>query len=237
MNNRTIEWDVQWFDSNFDKYATMREVMESYNKDHGTNHPYKTVVGFLNRNGFRKCNLSKEQDEFLRENYPKYGGKKTTALFNEKFNTNKTWSQIRSLCHNRGLRIEDKDIRNQCSHTRGCKYEIGETSKGGCEEYVKVSDTKWIRACVHIYEQVYGNIPDGYIVIHLDGDKSNNDPNNLEAIPRRFGAKMMRNKLWTHNAVLTKGVIALFELQDKLKEMERYGRNYLDEADNAKSDD
>ena len=35
-----------------------------------------------------------------------------------------------------------------------------------------------------IYEQNYGLIPKGFIVHHKDGNKLNNFPSNLEAIPR-----------------------------------------------------
>ena len=35
-----------------------------------------------------------------------------------------------------------------------------------------------------IYEQHYGPIPNGWVVHHRDEDKSNNDPANLEAMPR-----------------------------------------------------
>ena len=35
-----------------------------------------------------------------------------------------------------------------------------------------------------LYEDEYGKIPDGYIIYHIDGDKLNNDIDNLEAISR-----------------------------------------------------
>ena len=36
-----------------------------------------------------------------------------------------------------------------------------------------------------IYEQFFGPIPAGWVVHHKDEDKSNNDPSNLEAMPRK----------------------------------------------------
>lgn len=36
-----------------------------------------------------------------------------------------------------------------------------------------------------IYEQHKGSIPKGWVVHHKDEDKSNNDPDNLEAMPRK----------------------------------------------------
>ena len=34
-----------------------------------------------------------------------------------------------------------------------------------------------------VYESVYGEIPDGYVVHHIDGDRGNNDIGNLLALP------------------------------------------------------
>jgi hypothetical protein len=36
-----------------------------------------------------------------------------------------------------------------------------------------------------IYEQHFGSIPKGWVVHHKDEDKGNNDPSNLEAMPRK----------------------------------------------------
>lgn len=42
-----------------------------------------------------------------------------------------------------------------------------------------------------IYEKAFGPIPKGFVVIHKDGDKYNDSPDNLEAISR--GDNMKRN--------------------------------------------
>lgn len=45
-----------------------------------------------------------------------------------------------------------------------------------------------------IYEQHFGKIPTDYIVIHKDGDRYNDNPNNLEAISRAENLKRNLNK-------------------------------------------
>jgi len=36
-----------------------------------------------------------------------------------------------------------------------------------------------------VWEQHHGTLPEGYVVIHLDSDKDNDDIGNLKAISRR----------------------------------------------------
>ena len=42
-----------------------------------------------------------------------------------------------------------------------------------------------------VYEENFGPIPKGYVIFHLDGDRHNDSPENLEAISR--GEMMKRN--------------------------------------------
>ena len=44
-----------------------------------------------------------------------------------------------------------------------------------------------------IYKNNFGDIPTGYVVIHKDGDRYNDDPSNLEAISR--AENLRRNNL------------------------------------------
>lgn len=58
-------------------------------------------------------------------------------------------------------------------------------------EYIGVN--KRVRRPRKVYEEHFGEIPKGYVVIHTDGDKYNDDPSNLEAISRAENLK--RNSL------------------------------------------
>lgn len=49
---------------------------------------------------------------------------------------------------------------------------------------VTVAPNVRIRRPVLVWESVYGKLPKGYIIIHKDGDRYNDDLNNLEAITR-----------------------------------------------------
>ena len=46
-----------------------------------------------------------------------------------------------------------------------------------------------------IYEEHYGTIPKGYVIRHIDGNKDNDDPSNLQAISRSENMKL-NSKKW-----------------------------------------
>jgi HNH endonuclease len=50
--------------------------------------------------------------------------------------------------------------------------------------YVWTGNKQRARRPREIYKQHYGEIPKGYVVIHLDGNPHNDDPTNLKAISR-----------------------------------------------------
>lgn len=44
---------------------------------------------------------------------------------------------------------------------------------------------KWIPYARYLYEQKYGSVLKGYLVVHVDGDLMNDDPDNLRCVDRR----------------------------------------------------
>lgn len=62
--------------------------------------------------------------------------------------------------------------------------------KGGIQQpkndcvHLYTGNGQRVRKPRKIYEDNFGSIPEGYVVIHLDGNKLNDEPNNLLAISR-----------------------------------------------------
>lgn len=50
--------------------------------------------------------------------------------------------------------------------------------------YVYTDTNTRVRRPKLVWESVYGPLPKGYVLIHIDGDRYNDDINNLEAITR-----------------------------------------------------
>lgn len=220
MNGKRINWDAEWVLEHFDSATSLKDLCKEYNAEHGTDICYRSFKGFCQRRGMKKSKLTEEQDQFIRDNYPTLGGVKLTEAYNSKFGTQKTYRQMKSLVNNRKLTIADEEVFRDCRvNKRGCKYQIGEVSEGWQEPYVKVGENKFVAAGRYMYEQANGEVPKGYMVIHLDGDIQNYSLGNLQAIPKAYTAKMMRNKLWSHHPTITKGAIMLCELQEKIEGM------------------
>lgn len=74
------------------------------------------------------------------------------------------------------------------------KY-ISATDKGYLILCLSDGHRKYHKPRVHriIYEMYKGKIPKGYIIHHIDGNKLNNNPNNLIAIPREEHPQVHNN--------------------------------------------
>jgi hypothetical protein len=62
--------------------------------------------------------------------------------------------------------------------------------------YLWNGSNKRVRRPRKIYEEQYGKIPKGYIIWHIDGNKHNDDIDNLEAISRAECMKRNFKKRW-----------------------------------------
>ena len=72
--------------------------------------------------------------------------------------------------------------------------------KGGIQKhkegyYIALESNKRMKLARYVYEQVYGEIPKGYVIYHLDGDNYNDDPSNLQAISRAELIKLNNNSI------------------------------------------
>jgi len=72
--------------------------------------------------------------------------------------------------------------------------------KGGVQKnkvdcvYLYSGPCKRVRRPRKIYEEHYGLIPEGCVIAHKDGNKYNDDPENLEAISRAENMKRNSNR-------------------------------------------
>lgn len=87
---------------------------------------------------------------------------------------------------------------------------------------IKVSDEgrqrdKWCFLHRYNWEKAHGAIPQGHMVIFLDGNKENCSLDNLAVIDRGENIVMMKKRLRTSNAELTKAGIAVTKLSLALK--------------------
>lgn len=60
--------------------------------------------------------------------------------------------------------------------------------------YIMLAPKKRIRRARYVWEQAHGEIPKGHIVLHIDGDRNNDDINNLTLISRKELLKINQYK-------------------------------------------
>ncbi len=93
---------------------------------------------------------------------------------------------------------------------------IADNPIDGTHTYAK-RKANWMPKHRYIYEQHHGPIPKGWIVIFLDNNSRNFDPENLYAIPRSVHARMCQNNWYTESREHTLTAIRYCELDRTIR--------------------
>lgn len=178
--------------------------------------------------------FSIEQEDWLRNNFYQVGGyEELTDKFNVTFGTARTVSQISDKC-NKGLKLIGMTNRSKYGQKRKEELPIGtiRSSINGVN-YIKVAmidgtmskrntgykEPYWKPIQKKIWEDAYGECPDGHMICFLDGDRTNLELDNLYCINRKISAIMSRNKWWAKDKELTLTAIKWCELFYAIKDM------------------
>lgn len=68
------------------------------------------------------------------------------------------------------------------------------------------------------YEAVHGEIPDGYVVMHVDGNTTNDDVSNLELMTKSEVMRLNSMCLCARNEEINRSAITIVRLQEKISE-------------------
>lgn len=146
--------------------------------------------------------------------------------FNEHFGTNITRHNIKGQLKKHNIRQKQNKLRTFRRGNHPFALPIGTERIGsGGVMCVKVSDDElpsgctrnWIPKGRYVYEKHHGKINRKDHVIHLDGDSSNFDIDNLECVSPEETACMARNRLFLKDKELTKTGVMIAKLQCLLK--------------------
>lgn len=156
--------------------------------------------------GNNKRRYTEEQIKWLTNNYPFLGRVEATIRFNDIFNENRSIESIRCVIEKLKLKVTDETRRRLNASNFGKTYcKIGAiriSKKTGGEPYIK-TEKGWI-----MLKQQIIDCPKGMSIIHLDGDLSNCNKDNLMIVERAVLGKMIANDFWSSNPQITKtGVI------------------------------
>lgn len=165
-----------------------KDALVEFNQTFETNLKLATFRYRCVSSGLRECgkvgglnSFSDEMDQWLVEN-THLGWKVVEQEFNKKFNTNFNREKIRKHCE-RYLHHKS-GITRQTYQSQQPLFSKRYNAKDDCIE-IKVCDEigkcRWVAEHIYIYEQLHGPLKSGSKVIHLNGNRKDNRPENLYA--------------------------------------------------------
>ena len=179
--------------NNYGKYS--KELAEMFNQHFNTNITAKEIA-YFRRNNKLNSGLT---GQFKKGNVPHNKDKKQVEYMSQE-----------SIERTKETRFKKG---NKPKNYRPVGSE--RITKDGYIE-VKVADpNKWETKNKIIYKQYFGDIPKGYKVIYADGNKLNNDINNLILVSDNEELIMNRYRLRTENIELTKTGYLIAKVIDK----------------------
>lgn len=135
------------------------------------------------------------------------------------------------VSHNKGKKQTDYMTKEGIERTKATRFKKGNNpsnyrpvgseriNKGGYIE-VKVADpNKWETKNKVIYKKHFGAIPKGYKVIYADGNKLNNEPNNLMLVSNSQLLIANKNHLIFDDKDLTESGILICKVIDKVNKV------------------
>lgn len=218
--------------SNVKNYHSYRLLTDAFNETFFTNKSKVALSQYCSKtlkidisSDKKAYQFSEEEKTWLKLNYRSYSSyTDLTKNMNKVFNKNRKRNSIIELCTKR---LKLKGMPNTGTYKKGNIKEqlpigtIRKTSNG--VTYVKVKDSYlsmstgyqapyWVPLQKKIYEDAYGEVDSGKMVIFLDCDRTNFDLSNLYPIDRRISIILASNKWYTEDAELTLTAIKWAEL-------------------------
>ena len=185
--------------NNYGKYS--KELAEMFNQHFNTNITAKEIA-YFRRNNKLKSGLT---GQFKKGNVAHNKGKKQIEYMNQE-----------SIERTKKTRFKKG---NKPKNYRPIGSE--RITKDGYIE-VKVADpNKWETKNKIIYKQYFGDIPKGHKIIYADGNKLNNDINNLILVSNNEELIMNKYKLRTEDIELTKTGYLIAKVIDKTNELNK----------------
>lgn len=155
-------------------------IAQMFNETFGTNFNNRSILRIIQESGYRSFTphkFSKKQNEWFKQNAHDITYEQLTEKFNNTFNTDLNKSQIRHKIVRLGLQ---KGI--VLADEYPCKPHplFAEVERTGGYTYIKIAEPDvWVLKHRYVYEKEIGEIPEGYIVMFLDGNKKNIVKENL----------------------------------------------------------
>lgn len=208
--NKYTKEQEKWLIEN-SRLFTRRELTEWFNQVFGTN---------KNDNAIKiKC-LKLGVNAPTNGRYEQGNIPWTTGLSKEEHRshfTEETYANtIKQLDGRRKYKVGDTIIRKvSCSGgTEHRPYVIIKEPQG--EDFKKRTMPKGR----YVWEQEHGKVPDGYSIVHIDGEPFNTDLSNLKCVSNKEKIAMVQNDWWRLPKELKETALTWCKLQAELSEMQ-----------------
>jgi len=204
MKNNLIKYNdthIQFLKDNV-KGISVNELLEKFNNEFNLNIS-KSAINNLKR----KYNL---------KNGIKGGQFKKGQI---SFNKGKTWADyMPKESAKKSLKTTFKKGNIPKNHRMVGSERI---TKDGYIEIKTAEPNKWQLKQRYIYMQNFGNIPDGYNIIFLDGNRQNLNINNLKAVSKAEDLIMNANNFFTENREITEAGANTARILNKLNQINK----------------
>lgn len=211
---------------------TSKEIAQILNDKFGTGFTRSSIDNRIKRKGISTKDpghcYTKEEDEWLRQNLLNYTYTDLVVAFNQTFQTSIGYYALKAHCIKKGFK-------GGMSYQKG--YKNWRSTPIGTEKiyqgriYVKVSDApsgrsdknhmaNWRPKGQVVWEQHHGKMPEGYVVVYLDGNPLNCDISNLECTTNNINGQLSVTCSGT-SSDLKRCAIKMKTLEKILEEVER----------------
>ena len=166
----------------------------------------------------KRNRYTKEEDEWILQNYPTMGAKTAFSEFQKIFGNRHTIESFKSRRRDLKIHVTEERWREAClNNGRRYNVPVGTIARRGRgENWIKVEDgtNGWIP----LKRYFLGKQERGMNIVHLNRNKSDDSIENLAVINRKVNARMTHNKFWSENATITKTAIRCCELESLLND-------------------
>lgn len=231
MSSLFCESEISWLLKHHYE-CSHEELAKRFNKEFRRNDIGEKQIHnwFRNHSGLVKdANpnaFTKEKIDWLRENVNRYNPQELTEELNKKFGTHHNRGSVRTI-------RKRYNIHPSTERVRQSRNEAHADSLGREMEwngYILVKTKNIIarktqrqnyepRAKV-VWEKENGKVPEGYYVIHIDGNKKNDNISNLRCISKRINAKLTARKWHSKNEITDCGIQQI-TLEDIVEEVNK----------------
>ena len=222
----SIDYDDKWIIEHYHTTSRTDFLAKEYNKAHGTNIRLETFQAHcrsklgLKRRTIHNLPFSKEEDQFLYQYYPIMTDSELETEFILRFGYKRERQGLRLRCWYLGIcKLPEVILKSRSEATRS---ELGTEYENQGYLFVKVKHNgcvqdKWKLKQRVVWEAAYGEIPEGHIILFLDGNTKNCDLDNLACVPRSYSGYIQRNFHRSDNPLITQTQIVWCDLKEATK--------------------